>query len=83
MKNKFKITIAATLLFALSGFNSAKAITAEEVLEVIGTVADQVGQSLEIISSVMVDHESRITDLEQANPNLGGILHVVLRRRGS
>ena len=72
MKNKFKITIVGALLFALSGFNSAKAITADELLVIIQVVATQVGQTLATMGQAIVNHESRIADLEDANPNLGG-----------
>lgn len=72
MKNKFRITILVTLVFALSGYNSAQALTPAEILEKIQMAAEQFGQALLDIDVVLDNHESRISDLEDANPNLGG-----------
>jgi len=72
MKLKFRYAIAGAMLFALSGFNSAKAITADELLVLFQAYAAQVGQGFLVIGQVLGNHEARIASLENANPNLGG-----------
>ena len=72
MKNKFRITIFSALLFALSGFNSANAITADELLALVDAWATTVNQAFDTAEQRLNDHDSRISDLENANPNLGG-----------
>lgn len=76
---KLKFMIIGSLLFALSGFNSAKAITADELLVAVQGFAEQViaafGQVVTLISDLQVDVadlESRVSDLEVQSPNFGG-----------
>ena len=72
MKNKFRITIFSALLFALSGFNSAKAITADQLLVAMQAYAASVQENFDIVIQLFGEQDARITELEQANPNLGG-----------
>jgi hypothetical protein len=72
MRSKMKYVVVALLLFGSGAFNSAKAITADELLVIIQNVAEQVSQAFENVGQVLVNHEARINNLENANPNLGG-----------
>lgn len=72
MKNQLKYIIIASLLFGASGFNSAKAITADELLVIVQQFATQVLQGFSLVGQVLVNHEERLSNLESANPNLGG-----------
>jgi hypothetical protein len=47
MKTKFKYIVLGSILFGLSGFNSAKAKTADELLVVVQQFAGQVVQAFE------------------------------------
>lgn len=62
MKTKLKYIIAASLLFGASGFNSAKAITADELLVAVQQFAGQVGQVFTQVGQALGDHETRISD---------------------
>ena len=64
MKTKLKYILVASLLFGLSGFNSAKAITADELLVGIQSVIGKVNQIFASIGQALVDHDTRITALE-------------------
>lgn len=71
MKRNFKYAIFATLLFGMSGFNSAKAITADEVLvgleqfaAAINQVFVQVNQVLTELNARVDDNDARIAALE-------------------
>jgi hypothetical protein len=71
MKKKLKVIIVASLLFGASGFHAAKAITADELLAALQPVFAQIGQAFAAIGQILTDHESRISGLENANPNFG------------
>ncbi len=62
MKHKFKYAIVGALLFAASGFNSAKAITADELLVAVQQFAGQVVQAFTQVGQAFVNHETRISD---------------------
>ena len=64
MKTKFKYIVLGSILFGLSGFNSAKAITADELLVVVQQFAGQVVQAFEQVGQALGDHETRISDNE-------------------
>lgn len=62
MKTKLKYLVIASLLFGASGFNSAKAITADELLVAIQQYATAVNQAFSQIGQLFADHDSRISD---------------------
>ena len=65
MKTKLKYIIIASLLFGASGFNSAKAITADELLNtIVVPVYTAVIQAFTQIGQVLGDHDARISNLE-------------------
>jgi len=64
MKTKLKYILVASLLFGLSGFNSAKAITADELLVAVQQFAGQVVQAFTQVGQALSDHETRISNLE-------------------
>ncbi len=64
MKTKLKYIVIASLLFGASGFNSAKAITADELLVAVQQFAAQVVQAFNQVGQVLGDHETRISDNE-------------------
>jgi len=64
MKTKLKYIVIASLIFGASGFNSVKAITADELLVAVQQFAGQVVQAFTIVSDALNDHETRIGDNE-------------------
>ena len=49
MKKKFKFILVASLLFGVSGFNSAKAITADELLGFMQAYAASVQENFDLV----------------------------------
>ncbi len=74
MKNKFRYVIVASLLFGASGFNSAKAITADELLVAVQQFAGQVVQAFTQVGQALGDHETRISDNDAGIAALGSAL---------
>lgn len=72
MKNKLKNVIVVSLLFGASSFNSAKAITADELVPLLNGIFTQINQAFAQIGQVLDDHETRISNIEDAFPNMGG-----------
>ena len=72
MKNILKFPVAATLLFGLSGFNSANAITADELKIEFDAAVEQARQAFRSVFQTLDDHENRLADLEFFHPNFGG-----------
>ena len=64
MKTILKYIVIASLLFGASGLNSAKAITADELLVAVQQFAAQVVQAFNQVGQVLGDHETRISDNE-------------------
>jgi len=65
MKTKLKYVIIASLIFGAIGFNSAKAITADELLaNIVVPVYQFVIGTFATIGQVLVDHDARISDNE-------------------
>ena len=63
MNSKLKYIIVASLLYGASGFNSAKAITADELLVAVQQFAGQVVQAFTQVGQALGDHEARINEL--------------------
>lgn len=72
MKNQLKNAIVVSLLFGASSFNTAKAITADELVPILNGIFTQINQAFGQISQILGDHDARISNLEDAHPNLGG-----------
>ena len=71
MKN-LKYAFLAVLLFATSSFNSAQAITADELLIEFEAAKVQIIAQFGQIAQSLFDLDARISNLENSNPNLGG-----------
>lgn len=70
--HKLKYLVIAPMLFAMSGFNSAKAITADELLVLVQNWSQQVADTFGQVSDILVSHEQRLNRLEGQSPNFGG-----------
>ncbi len=77
--HKLKYLVIAPMLFALSGLNSAKAITADELLVLVQNWSQQVADTFGQVGDILFDHEGRlntqqqrITALESQSRNFGG-----------
>ena len=62
MKKKFKFILVASLLFGVSGFNSAKAITADELLGFMQAYAASVQENFDLVIQIFGEHETRLSD---------------------
>jgi hypothetical protein len=62
MKTKFKYIVLGSLLFGLSGFNSAKAITWPELRQALLVFQAEVLQSFAEVNETLDVHETRISD---------------------
>jgi len=68
MKTKLKYIAIASLLFVAGGFNSAKAITADELLATIVVPVYQfVIDTFSVVGQVLVNHNARIMAQESAS----------------
>ena len=70
MNNKLKYIIVASLLYGASGFNSAKAITADELLVAVQQFAGQVVQAFTQVGQALGDHQARIDALNDDVNNI-------------
>lgn len=74
MKDILKYAVTASLVFGASGFNSAKAVTADELLVSVQQFAGQVVDAFEQVGQALGGHEARITALEaEPKTNIGTI----------
>jgi hypothetical protein len=64
MKTKFKYIVLGSLLFGLSGFNNARAITVPELIEALLQFKAEVLQSFVEVNETLDVHETRISDNE-------------------
>ena len=64
MKTKFKYIVLGSLLFGLSGFNIARAITVPELIDALLQFQAEVLQSFTEVNETLGDHETRVSDNE-------------------
>jgi hypothetical protein len=64
MKTKFKYIVLGSLLFGLSGFHVAKAITVPELIEALLQFQAEVLQSFAEVNETLEVHETRVSDNE-------------------
>ena len=67
-----RYVIGVSLLFASSGFNTASALTIEELVGQLNTIFGQISQVFIYLNGRIDDIENRVVDLESASPNFGG-----------